>query len=1004
MTLRARFSALSRRQRLAFFLGVAIALYGLAGFLLVPYLIRTRLPPLLAETLGRPVSVRGVSLNPFALALAVQGFRVDDTDGEPLVRFHGLRVNVQMSSIFRRALTLKEIRLDAPAVRLRVLPDGKLSFADIMERLSADKPATAPAEPEDPFPVIVFRAVIDNGRVAIRDETRRTVFEEEIAPIDIALNDFTTLPDSDSRYAFTAVTESGASLTWEGSLSAIPLRSAGEIRLTEFRSRTPWRYLRDDLNFEIGSGTAGVSAKYVFDGAAKPPQLTVSEAALNLQNVTVFEEGITGPRLVLPRLDVTGGSLDLAARRVRIASVKSNGLRITMLREADGSLRLIRVLNAPDAPVEAGANEPVPAPAEPAIKKDPPAESEWKFTVDEIRLADYAVDFRDASTPEPARIVLAPVSVEVDGLSIGTPDPARLKVDVTFEKGGRLVTEGSLGLSPVSAELAVALTDFALPTLQPYVGQVSGLALRNGHLSTDLQVAYAAPTGGKPLTCTGDLRLTALDVGGRDGEDLLTLAELALDDLSVAIEPTVVSIAKLDLVEPRIRIARRADGTTNVQAALTSSSEPPSDQSPPNAGSVEPPSDDAASPAISLPSISLRGGSVVVTDDGLPSRFNLTLDELAGDVRGFSTSPDARVEMKLTGKIARTGSLQIDANLLPLAERPDGKLHFVLKNMDMTGFSPYSGKFVGQEISKGKLGLDLDYVVSRAKLTAENKVGLDAFTLGKPVESADATDLPVGLALALLRDASGRIALDVPVSGRIDDPEFRIGKVVLQTLRNMILKAATAPFALLGGLIGGSGDELGRVAFAPGRAEVSEAETAKLDTLAKALTERPTLNLEVSGATAADLDTPALGELMLEARLKALRFDEIRKRSDAPASATDLVLEEKHYERLLVEAYEATSGHRVRDLRREAPTSAEGEPELDLDLWVTSEMKRRLIAAAAVGDAELTELATRRADAIVRALVEIAKLPSERVFVTAPNAAASTESEAVLVELKLTPA
>jgi hypothetical protein len=103
------------------------------------------------------------------------------------------------------------------------------------------------------------------------------------------------------------------------------------------------------------------------------------------------------------------------------------------------------------------------------------------------------------------------------------------------------------------------------------------------------------------------------------------------------------------------------------------------------------------------------------------------------------------------------------------------------------------------------------------------------------------------------------------------------------------------------------------------------------------------------------------------------------------------------------QAWSATSGRRLPHLWRHAPTPVEGEPELDLDRWVTSEMKRRLIAAAAVGDAELTDLSTRRADAIVRALVEIAKLPTERVFVTAPSAAASTESGAVLVELKLTP-
>ena len=375
--------------------------------------------------------------------------------------------------------------------------------------------------------------------------------------------------------------------------------------------------------------------------------------------------------------------------------------------------------------------------------------------------------------------------------------------------------------------------------------------------------------------------------------------------MSFGLEPTAITIAKLDIVEPRIRIARRADGTTNLSTAgepmaapgaPVNAETPPSDVAASAAGAEAPPRDTAAPaadaaaptprPRVELPLIAISNGGVTISDASLLSPFTLTLEALTGEARGFALRPDARVDVDLAGKIARTGTLSVDAKLTPLAESPDGKLRFVLKNLDMSGFSPYSGKYVGQQIAKGKLGLDLDYAVSHAKLSAENKIGLDSFTLGKSVESPDATDLPVGLALALLKDTSGRIALDVPVSGRLDDPEFRIGKVVLATLRNLILKAATAPFALLGGLVGG-GDELGRIAFVPGRAEISESEIAKLDKLAKALTERPNLKLEVAGATDTALDPPALGAVLLESRLKAMRFAEIKKRSDAPASADD---------------------------------------------------------------------------------------------------------------------
>jgi hypothetical protein len=316
-------------------------------------------------------------------------------------------------------------------------------------------------------------------------------------------------------------------------------------------------------------------------------------------------------------------------------------------------------------------------------------------------------------------------------------------------------------------------------------------------------------------------------------------------------------------------------------------------------------------------------------------------------------------------------------------------------------FSPYAGRYIGQQIARGKLDLDLDYAVERSKLKAENKVLLDGFTLGKRVESPDATDLPVGLAIALLKDTRGRIKLDVPVSGQLDAPGFRLSGVILDTLKNLILKAATAPFALIGGLVGG-GEDLGYVAFAPGRADLVDAERAKLSQLARGLAERPALRVEVPGSATPALDAPALRELALESLLKSMRFEEIRGKSSAPADASAVELDDDLRDRLIAEAYASRLKQRVKDLRAQAPETDATGAEVDAREWTRNEMRRRLLESMPAGDEEIADLARRRADAIVDALLKENAVAPQRVSAVAPNVDAPGDGPDVKTALVLT--
>lgn len=1012
MTLRQRWAALPRRRRRTLIAAFVVCLYAIAGFVVIPAVLRAKLPPILAETLGRPVTIEKIRLNPFALTLGVSGFRIDDTDGEPFVALGELYVNLQSSSIFRRAVTLEEVRLTAPQIRLRRLADGTPAFADILERLAAGSKEEAEEAAGEPFPLILRHARIERGRIKFRDESRRTAFEEEISPIDIALDDFTTRTvegAADSPYSFSATTETGATLTWEGTLSVLPLRSRGEVRLVNFRSRTPWRYLRDDLRFEITSGWADVSAKYDFDGSTAEPALRVSDAALALHAITLFEEGATGPLITLPSLAVTGVSLDLQKRTVDIASVTSNGARVRSLREADGRFHMEKVFSRLESDDATASTAPVDAPAAAsagATTQSTADPSPWSVTISSIDISDYGVAFEDRTPTTPAKLSFAPIGLRVTGLSTAGAEPAAVDLSIGLEREGRLAVVGKVSPRDVSADLAVKLDRFALPLVQPYLETTSGTALRNGDLSVDVAVRHRGSGDAATTSCDGRVDLAGLDVGTRSGVDVLRLEALAVEGMSANLAPLDVKIAKIDVRRPSLRFDRREDGITNLAEAATRpdaaalpAADPATGAASPEVAPVE--SAPTARPSVAIDRIEIADGALTVVDAGAEPNFALNVTDLAATVDDVALDPSARVTVDVKAKIERTSSLAVNASTSPMAETIDGEVKIALAGLDTAVFSPYSGRYIGQQIARGKLDLDLDYTVARSELTADNKVRLDGFTLGSRVESPDAVDLPVGLAIALLKDTRGRIKLDVPVSGQLDDPGFKLSGVILDTLKNLILKAATAPFALIGGLVGG-GDELGYVAFAPGSADVTEAERTKLAQLARGLAERPALRVEVPGAASPALDGPTLRELALDHLLKSMRFEEIRGKSSAPADASGVELDDHLRERLIAEAYASRLKQRVKDLRAQAPaTDADGR-EIDEREWTRQEMRRRLLESMPAGEAEISDLARRRAGAIVEALLGEGGVAPERVSTVAPRVDAPGDGPAVKTELVLT--
>jgi hypothetical protein len=238
-------------------------------------------------------------------------------------------------------------------------------------------------------------------------------------------------------------------------------------------------------------------------------------------------------------------------------------------------------------------------------------------------------------------------------------------------------------------------------------------------------------------------------------------------------------------------------------------------------------------------------------------------------------------------------------------------LKIAAKNVDLTPTSPYSGKFAGYRITQGKLNLDLAYDLVGRKLKSKNVITLDRFTFGEKVASPDATHLPVRLAIAILKDRDGQIVLDVPIEGSLDDPQFRIGKVVTRALLNILEKAATSPFSLLGAVFGGGGEELSYQDFPPGSAVLSPANEKKLDTLIKGLYERPGLQLEIAGSIDPEADRDSLRRANLDKQIRTRQWTSLRKSERAATTPGQLTLTPEQHTAWVKKLYREAVGKDV---------------------------------------------------------------------------------------------
>ncbi len=905
------------RSKLAFFALGIVGLYALVGFLVVPIIIKTVVLPRLSDDLQRPITVGKVSLNPFTFSVDIENLEVLD-DSARLLHIQELFANFEPSALIAGKVGFDEIRLTSPYALVKVKPDGSVNVMEVLASLASKEPEHNLDEsgPSSTPPTIQVALVsITDGLLKFHDESKPTPFRANVVPINVAVRDFSTNSEHRSSYTVSVGLNRADLLHVEGNVMVAPPRSDGRISVTALDLRTVAAYVQDQLPVELTDGTLSLHGMYVIEADRDPLQAKITAGSISLNNLAVSERDGGQELLAVPSFTVQGIDFNLEDQKLVISAVESKDAQFNVWRLPDGKINYEILTASASSEKETPTDEDVPeSETKPLASSDDSAMKPWDVQVGDVTFDNYNVAWTDHSLDTPAKLEINPIRLHLTDYRMLEKTPVEIDLALTLNETGNVYTSGMIGLGPLEVDLDMKMSDLALEPFQPYIDSFANIQL-SGRSSVEGHLHYAAePVDGPRARFSGTAALNDLRViDTTRSTPVLTWDVLKIHGLDLELEPTIIAVDTIALEKPFAHVMIAADRTLNLASLVKSADEP--DSQPPEQPSDVASGDDTQAPMtpVTIKAIRLVNGSVQFADFSLEPAVDTRIDNLNGAVTGLSSQEIAKADVVFDGTVNGQSPVTVRGQINPLTSNAYTDITVTFTNAELTAVSPYAAKFMGYPIEKGKLSLELAYKVAEHELIAENNVVLDQLTLGERAEDSEAPPLPMKLALALLKDRHGRIDIDLPIRGNLDDPEFRYGPLVWQVLGNVITKAATAPFAALGNLLGGDSDTVDQIGFSPGDATLSSTEEEKLTSLAEALAGRPNLRLDVAGTVDSEVDGRAIADMTLERKLREKRWKELQADGQSVASTRpeDMTLDDADYRRLLQDVYRQTGGTAV---------------------------------------------------------------------------------------------
>lgn len=889
-------------------------------------------------------------------ALALKDLLVQDRKGAPLVGLGMGTVQVNRADIMARSFDLASVETAGLTLHPSRDEKGLWTWQRLFPKQASAKENKEKKDQELPL-LRIARVRSRGGKVVLNDRLPARGFATELAAINLDLDRFSTEQGKTAALDLSLRSARGETIAVKGDLGVSPpvFKAQLDARAIDLGAYYPYLAKRfaSPLTGRLDSST---KMSYSQETGLLLDGFTL--AGHDLAAKTDKNEGLR-----LSEVSVKGASLSLKQSRAEVESIFLSGGTIRQARDKSGQFSFQKFLLG-----ERGLKE--------VLAEKSASKTRFAYRLKRVEGEKLDVTFIDRTRAGDPSFPLRSLKFSLQEITGPTAGRIPFSLAASYGRKGSIGVSGTVLPSPLKARASVELKRIPLRDFNAYIPDDLAVSIAGGAVDSRLNLDLARTSGKLTGAFAGSLGVRSfycLDT--RENEDLLKWERLQLNGIRGAISPFSLAIGDISLSKYYSRIIIGKDGTLNLQNLRVKKTAPASPEQPAQAAPAEAkPARPGQKPSIRIGTITLQGGTMVFSDQHLRAPFTTTFYNLGGRVSGL-TSEESRVAgVDLRGNLENRSPLSITGSINPLRKDLFVDLTINFSDIELTPATPYTGTFLGYEVDKGKLFLALKYHIENKELKSENKIFFDQLTFGKKVESDKATSLPVRLAVALLKDRKGEIHLDLPVTGRTDDPHFSVWGLVFKVLKNLLVKAATSPFALLQAAFSGKEDFSG-VYFAPGSADLSPQERDKLLNLAKAVQDRPELNMEITGYVDKEKDPEGYRRELLEKKLRAEKFLALVKQKkntpgQTPENTEILPNERSSYLKTVYRKENFPKPRNLVGMQKELPDE---------------EMRKLIFTHTVVGETELQALARQRAAAVHGFLVEQAKLSRERLFLKYGN-------------------
>ena len=968
-------------------LGIKIDKLEIAKFLKYsPVALNFRMP---SGQLNGKVTVSFKSAPKAAPVLALSGdlnvnaLEMQQTSAAPLLKLPNFDVVVESFDVFASKATVKSIKSQGLELHVGRDRKGEINLANLVTPSTNSQPATATAKKEDgkPFLYQVEEIAIDGATIHFNDEQPQQPYQTRLDNVRLKVTGLNNEADKKAHVELSFDSDAKESFSHAGTVQLTPMLADGKLEIRALQLKKLRPYYEDLLGVEFKDGLLDLSTQVAFAQKADEPEIKLTELTAALRSLRMDVPGESEPLWRVPLLTVKDTTVDVGKRSVVIGSVETRDGNGYVQREKDGTISYARLIKT---------RGPENATKQPAKAE----QASWTVETKRVVFNRFRIVYEDRSLAAPTRIVVSKTTIRGENFSNVEKSRGKATFQATINDKGTLKFAGTVGTRPVAAQLEVDAQGVDVLPFWPYLEDRVNFLLTSGNIGTKGNLVFdASGAGPAKVNYAGSVDVADFaTVEKSNSSDLIKWKSLNLNAVQFNLEPFTLNIGEINLGDFYSRLILGADGKINLQKLTPQAEEKKIDpaatektagKSPEKS---ELPSAPATGPdkAITIGKINLTAGNIDFSDLFIKPNYNANLTGVQGTISELK--PEAPGDIDIKARLDNTAPVEIKGKLNPLSKDLFLDIVADAKEIELSPMTPYSGRYVGYGIEKGKLSFNVKYKLENRKLTAQNKIILNQLTFGPKIESPDATKLPVLLAVALLKDRNGVIDIDLPISGSLDDPQFSVGGIIWRMIVNILTRAVTAPFSLLGAAFSGgsgSGEELSYVEFDNGRANLNQAAQTKIAALAKGLNNRPSIKLELTGRADPASDLEGLKRVGIERKAKAQKLRDLVRQGQAQRSLDDIQFDKDEYAKYLKAAYGEENFPKPRNVIG-----------LAVDLPV-AEMERLMMQHAKATDDDLGVLANQRAQAVRDALLASGQVGADRLFIVAAKPLSNEEQAKV---------